>query len=104
MTEFPPEESHPDYKSTHSQLVYECIERLALIARDYELSYQIAPMELDHPQSVINFASQLRARIKQEARNAEELAIQEQIIDSLENIMNQLIALAGLVKQLGSVD
>jgi hypothetical protein len=104
MSEFPPEEGQPDFELSYAEIVNGCIEKLALIARDIEINGQVTKMDPSKPETVVDFASQLRERIKQLAKDEEELAIQESIIESVENIIFQLIALSGLIKQLEARD
>jgi hypothetical protein len=102
MNEFPPEEAHPDFEGSYAAIVDSCIERLALIARDIEFIGQPPTINPEDPNTVINFAAELKARLRQLSKDDEELTLQEQIIESVDSIINQLIALSGLVKQLES--
>jgi hypothetical protein len=104
MNEFPHEEGQPDFELSYAEIVNGCIEKLALIARDIEITGQVTEMDPTKAETVVNFAAQLRERIKQLAKDEEELAIQESIIESVENIIGQLIALSGLIKQFESRD
>jgi hypothetical protein len=104
MSEFPTEERGPDNDASYIEIVNNCIEKLALIARDIEFKGQDFNMDPKSPTTVVDFAAHLRKRLSQLKKDEKDLSIQESMIENIENIISQLILLSGLVKQFEAKD
>jgi hypothetical protein len=93
MEDSPWDKNRPNYSEKHGEIVVSCIEKLSIIALDIRglsIAQEEIAMDPRQPETVVNFAVLLRAQLKQIAQNDAELSIQEAMIDSIENILNQL--------------